>query len=383
MSRGIPVPITPSVLDWAISESGYSREEIADAIGVSIETLERWKSGDPKPTLTQARRLAAKLHRPLASFLLPSPPPSRPLPVEFRKPIGQQRELSPKERRHVRRAARLQEILSWVATELSMSLSKTPSASLSESPVSVAQRARDLIDVSTSSQMDWPSSSSAFDNWRAALESTGHIVFLFSLGKDSCRGFSIWDDYAPVVAINTAWNEEARIFTLFHEFGHLITRTSSACVESIRTSANADPVERWCERFAADLLMPSSAIEASLVQYGWRPGDSITSLSLASRIARRFKVSLRAAVIRLIELGTATWNLYDDIPPISDKKGEGGGGGGRKRAQIREDQFGSRATSLLVRAVEKDVLSRSQAIDFLDIPDAAFDDLTRTVLRGD
>lgn len=383
MSRVTQVPITPSVLDWAISESGYSLKEIADAVGVTIETFEHWKSGNPKPTLTQARKLAAKLHRPLAAFLLPSPPPSRPLAVEFRKPIGQQRELSPNERRHMRRAARLQEILSWVATELGMTLSKTPSASLRESPVSVAKRARDLLGVSTATQMAWPSSSSAFDNWRAALESTGHIVFLFSLGKDSCRGFSIWDDHAPVVAINTAWNEEARIFTLFHEFGHLITRTSSACVEAVRTSANADPVERWCERFAADVLMPASAIEASLVQHGWQPGDFITSLTLASRIARQFRVSLRAAVIRLIELGAASWNLYDEIPPISDQKEEGGGGGARKRAQIREDQFGSRATSLLVRAVEKDVLSRSQAIDFLDIPDAAFDDLTRTVLRGD
>jgi Zn-dependent peptidase ImmA (M78 family) len=263
-----------------------------------------------------------------------------------------------------------------------MTLSQTPSASLSEDPVSVAQRARDLLDISSASQMAWPSSSSAFDNWRAALESTGHIVFLFSLGKDACRGFSIWDPYAPVVAINTAWNEEARIFTLFHEFGHLITRTSSACIESMRTTRNADPVERWCERFAADVLMPASAFKASLAKYGWRMGDSITSLNIAGRIARNFKVSLRAAVIRLIELGSASWTLYDEIPPISDKKREGGGGGsGRKRAQIREDEFGGRATSLLVKAVEKDVLSRSQAIDFLDIPDAAFDDLSRAIPR--
>lgn len=381
MSRVTPVPITPSVLNWAITESGYDLKEIADAIGVSIETFEEWQAETSKPTLTQVRKLATKLHRPLASFLLPAPPPSRPLPVEFRKPIGQQRDLTPNERRHVRRAARLQEILSWVATELTMTLPQTPSASLNENPVSVAQRARDLLDISDAYQMAWPSSSSAFDNWRAALESTGHIVFLFSLGKDACRGFSIWDAYAPVVAINTAWNEEARIFTLFHEFGHLITRTSSACIESIRTATNADPVERWCERFAADVLMPASAIKSSLVKYGLQPGEPITNLNVASRIARNFKVSLRAAVIRLIELGSASWTLYDEIPPISDKKRDGGGGGGRKRAQIREDEFGGRATSLLVKAVENDVLSRSQVIDFLDIPDTAFDDLTRSVPR--
>jgi len=378
MSRRTPVPITPDVLAWVISESGYNEKEIADAVGVSVEILEQWKLGNTKPTLTQVRKLATKLHRPLASLLLPKPPASRPLPVKFRKPIGQQRDLTPNERRYLRRAARLQEILSWVANELHVPVSPAPAASLSESAATVAKRAREMLEIRDSSQIAWPSSSSAFDHWRAALESRDHIVFMFSLGKDACRGFSIWDERAPVIAINTAWNEEARIFTLMHEFGHLITRTSSACIESIKANANADPVERWCERFAADVLMPSESITKALMKWGWRTGTPIVSLNLPSRIARRFRVSLRAAVIRLIELGAASWTLYDEIPPISDKKKEGGGGSGRRRTQIRQDEFGQRATTLLVRAVEKDVLSRSQAIDFLDIPDGAFDDLARS-----
>jgi hypothetical protein len=44
---------------------------------------------------------------------------------------------------------------------------------------------------------------------------------------------------------------------------------------------------------------------------------------------------------------------------------------------MREDQFGDRVATLLVDAVEKDVISRSQAVDFLDIPDRAFDDLAQ------
>ncbi|MFZ0800114.1 MAG: ImmA/IrrE family metallo-endopeptidase [Terriglobales bacterium] len=219
----------------------------------------------------------------------------------------------------------------------------------------------------------------AFDEWRTALERTGQLVFLFSLGKDSCRGFSLWDDFAPVVAVNTAWNESARIFTLFHELGHLITRTSSACLESIRTTPRTDPVERWCERFAAGVLMPTKDVEAALHQYGSR--GQTASLAIAKSLANLYKVSLRAAVIRLIGLNAATWALYDEIPPISDKKPPGGGGQGRSRTQIREDQFGDRVTSILVTAVEKDLLTRSQAVEFLDIPDTTFDDLAEAGRR--
>lgn len=381
MHRSTEVPITPSVLRWAIEESGYDLEHIAQAIGVRLAVLDKWASGDSKPSLTHARKLANKLHRPFAALLLPAPPKSQPLPVEFRHPMEDQRELNPNERRHLRRAARLQEIFSWLARELEIEKPQTPSATTDDDPSLVAGVTRDILRISTSNQKAWASPSVAFDGWRAALERTGHLVFLFSLGKDSCRGFSIWDNFAPVVAVNTAWNEPARIFTLFHEMGHLITRTSSACVESVRTTSRTDPVERWCERFAAEVLMPIKDVETTLGQYGWRPGRHISNLSLTGRIASLYKVSLRAAVIRLIELNAAPWALYDEIPPISDRKAPGGGGGGRSRTQIREDQFGDRATSLLLAAVDRDVLDRSQAVEFLDIPDAAFDELAQTGRR--
>ena len=381
MGRAIEVPVTPSVLRWAIEESGYSAEDIAHAVGVRLPVLEQWASGDSKPTLTHARKLADKLHRPFAALLLPAPPESRRLSVEFRHPIGDQRELNPNERRHLRRAARFQELLSWLARELEIGSPRTPVASVDDDPVSVARVARDVLGITTTVQKRWASPSAAFDEWRTALERTGHLVFLFSLGKDSCRGFSLWDDLAPVVAVNTAWNESARIFTLFHEMGHLITRTSSACLEAVRTASRTDPVERWCERFAADVLMPTKEVEATLRQYGWRPGGQRAGIVTAKNLANLYKVSLRAAVIRLIGLNAATWALYDEIPPISDKKPPGGGGLGRSRTQIREDQFGDRVTSMLVTAVEKDVLSRSQAVEFLDIPDATFDELAQAGRR--
>ncbi len=375
MSYATEVPVTPSVLHWAIEESGFDPEHIAHALGVPLALLQKWVSGESKPNLTHARKLASKLHRPFAALLLPDPPESRRLPVHFRRPIGDQRGLNPSERRYLRRAARLQEILSWLAGELEVDKPRTPSATVDDDPVLVANATRDVLRISMTDQKGWANSSVAFDEWRAALERTSHLVFLFSLGKDSCRGFSLWDDFAPVVAVNTAWNESARIFTLFHELAHLITRTNSACVEPVRAISRSDPIERWCEGFAADVLMPFNDVQTTLRQYGWRPGKQISNLDIATRVANLYKTSLRAAVIRMIELKAATWALYDEISPTYDRKPPGGGGKGRTRTQIREDQFGDRATSLLLAAVEHDVLSRSQAVGLLDIPDATFDEL--------
>jgi hypothetical protein len=123
------------------------------------------------------------------------------------------------------------------------------------------------------------------------------------------------------------------------------------------------------------VLLPRAAVASILGSAAQR---RITDLDVASRFARRARVSLRAATIRLIELHLADWDLYDQIPPYVDNKPEGGGGGGgRNRLAIREDEFGTRGTRLFVEGVQKEVISRSQAVSYLDIPDVAFDHLSK------
>ena len=380
MSRGTAVPITPAVLRWAVEESGYTDELLADHLDVSVEDLASWKRGDTQPTRTPMRKLATKLHRQLATFLLPAPPTQSPLQVQFRS-IGPQlsRRFSPTERRYLRRAGRQQDIIGWLSQELTEPPPDLPRYSLSDSPDAVGVRMREQLNIRFSQQEQWQSSSHAFDHWRDAIGGIGVTVFIYPLGEDSCNGFSLWHKRAPVIAISSAWNKEARIFTLFHELGHLLLRGSSACLERIGRQMN-DPTERWCERFSASVLLPTEAIDQLLRKIG--STGNVRDLNVARAVARKARISLRAATLRLIEAGVAGWDLYGAIPPITDAKRKGGGGSGRNRLTIKADEFGSRATRVFVDAVRNDLLSRSQAVEYLDIPDAAFDDLADSVMSS-
>lgn len=368
------VPLTPSVLRWALDESGYSDDQIAEAVGVGIEELGEWREGIARPGLTQFKKLATKLHRQRAVFLLPKPPQTPPVQVQFRSISGEAaRPLNPKERQYLRRAHRHQEVLGWLSEELG-DLPGLPRFTVSDSAESAGTQVRSLLNVSIEDQQRWPSAAKAFDHWRAAVERLGAHVFLYALGKESCNGFSLGHRFAPLIAVSSAWREEARIFTLFHELGHLVTHSDSACIERRVDARPKDPVERWCELFAASVLLPRAAVERFL---GSR--NRVTDLGIASALATRARISLRAATIRLIELGLAAWELYDEIPPLADKKPEqGGGGSGRNRFAIREDEFGGRGTRLFVEGVKNDIISRSQAVSYLDIPDESFDSLAST-----
>ena len=378
MPRGTEVPITPEVLSWAVAESGYSDEQIAAHIGVSADDLASWTRGDTRPTLTPLKKLATKLHRQLATFLLPAPPKQAPPQVQFRS-IGAQpaRGLSPTERRYLRRARRQQEIIGWLSQQLNEPAPNLPRHLSSDAPDTAGAAMRDRLNIEFKQQAKWTSPSQAFDYWREALGGIGVTVFVYSLGRDSCNGFSLWDERAPAIAVSSAWREEARIFTLFHELGHLLLRGSSACLERVG-GLRKDRIERWCERFAAAVLLPAGAIHQILQRIG--STGRVRELSVARTVASRARISLRAATLRLIELGIARRDLYDDIPPVTDWKPDGGGGGGgRNRLAIKEDEFGFRAARVFVDAVRNDILSRSQAVEYLDIPDAAFDDLASAV----
>ena len=372
MSRRTEVPITSDVLRWAVAESGLSSAEVSKAADVEEAEFESWLRDDGKPSVTQIKRVAAKLHRQVAVFLLPAVPAQTGLQIEFRHPIGQSaRPLSPVERRYLRRARRLQEAHAWLTREMERGPARLLARSTSVQPEEVAHAVRSQLGVSTAAQFEWKTASVAFDVWRGAVEALGVTVVLFPMGVESCRGFSLWEDVSPLVAINTAWKDEARIFTLFHELGHLVTRTNSACSESPATPDSRDPVERWCEEFSAALLMPGGSVRGTA---------HISSLQALSAIARQHKVSLRAMAIRLIGLGRATWDLYREIPPASDAKPKGGGGGtGRNRREIRQDELGGRGTEIFVAAVQRDIISESQALDYLDIPAAEFEQLRSVV----
>jgi Zn-dependent peptidase ImmA (M78 family)/DNA-binding XRE family transcriptional regulator len=375
MGRATTVPVTPAVVAWAIRESGFSIDRLAEAVGLSAKALNDWSSGTSQPRLTQLRVLAAKLKRPLAVFLLPAPPISLVPAVQFRRSAASRRSaLNPEERRRLREAARLQRILSWMGRELTEAIPAVPHASTSDDPTIIAQRVRARLALTVKDQVSWSSGSAALHAWRDALEDSGVSVLMLSIGENSCRGFSLWDERVPVIAINTSWNAEARIFTLFHEYGHLLTRTNSACLEGTvrRAATQSDSVERWCERFAAAVLLPSEDLRKYAERLAGPGGKWAPTLESAGRIARHFKVSLRAATLRLVELEMANWGLYSSLPPQVDRKQDlGGGAAGRTRSVVRSDQYGRRTIGLFADAVKRDLIGAGDVLDYLDIPPAS------------
>ena len=67
---------------------------------------------------------------------------------------------------------------------------------------------------------------------------------------------------------------------------------------------------------------------------------------------------------------------HKQIPEYVDDKSGGGGGGGRTRLQFRQDEYGDHPSRVLIRALQNDVLSRTDVLSYLDVADSDLDSLT-------
>jgi len=278
------VPITPSVLRWAVRESGYDVQSLASEIGVSNDELQSWQEGSAQPSKTKFDALVAKLKRPTALFFLPQPPDSSLPHVQFRRPHGStRRSPSPKELRYLREAQRLRATTSWIFREMRIEPASVPQINASTEVEAAADKVRAILlgDTPQSRRSTTPAKEQG--QWRARLEARGVFVLMLPLGRESIRGFSLYDDFAPIVAVNTHWDYRPRMFTMLHEFNHLVSRTSSACVETFqqRLPDSDDQVERWCEQVAAAVLMPWAEVRASFpgICSSHRSGTSLRSIS--------------------------------------------------------------------------------------------------------
>ena len=362
------VPITPDVLGWAIEQAGLDAESVAARTDVDRGVIDQWVSGKGQPSKTQFKKLARLLRRPQAFFFLEAPPADEGVPPAFRHPPSGERESTREELEAVRRARRIQKISIWASERVDdVRWQRNPIPERQRrSPSEMAAAVREWLNWDTTEQQAASSASQVVKFIRTALEQRGVLALQLSIGKSGCRGFSLYDERKPVVAINTHYNPEARLFTYLHELGHLTTRADSMCVGYAETAT-----ERWCEAFAAAFLLPTEHLALRVeLRTG---GHTVRSIDQARRLARDFNVSLSAMAIRLDNLGWGN-DLFARVPRDADLKSGGGGrGADNTRGAARLRELGEGYFGLLLSAQETGALRRQDVLRYLDVTEEQLD----------
>lgn len=394
------ISVSPRVLKWARESAGYSEEDIAHRLHVSKETVQQWESLAPQPRLT-VRRLEALsdfYKRPLAAFLLDEPPEETPPPKDFRRPSKENASFSPALRFAIRRAYRLQRIARELMETLGLVIGlDIPQAERLHEPEALASEQRRILGASVDQQARWKHARQAFDNWLDLLEQHHTLVLQADFLRQEAQGFSINTNYPHVIVV-TADSKEAytaRSFTLFHEYGHLLRKEEGLCLIESALPTNNDEsleIEDWCNRFAEAFLIPEEDL-ARLPETRLFIQRSSGYQQALNALAKRFKVSREVVLFRLWHSARLSqdrfWTEYhavkrmqeaqraSEIGEQQDEKEEGFAHPAYKAMHTRGKMF----TRLVLESLDRDIISYTDAVDYLGFRLKHLDRVRRALSR--
>lgn len=308
----IRVPVEPGLLRWARDRAGMDREDLTK----KFSNLPEWESGEKQPTLKQLEKFARAVHVPFG-YLFLTEPPDEPLPIADFRTVADEANARPSPAlldtlyAMQRRQAWLREHLVENNVE---PLSFAGSARLSDDPDAVGGEMRRTLGLEegwTSGVGTWQD---AVNELRRMVEKLGVMAVINGvvgnnthrrLNVGEFRGFALTDQYAPLVFVNGADARSAQMFTLAHELAH-IWLGEAGLSGFDKLLPGGTEIEEWCNRAAAEFLVPSQELRGlwTQVRRARRPFETV---------ARSFKVSPVVAARRAMDLKLVGRNAFFDF----------------------------------------------------------------------
>ena len=323
------VEVEGTMLRWARERAGRTRESLTPKFAHVAD----WETGELQPTLKQLEAFAKAVHVPIGYLFLREPPEeSVPIP-DFRtvanQPLGR---ASPDLLDMVYLCQQRQE---WYRDDARQAgaqpLPFVGSLALGADVVRSAASIRAALGLDLEAQRRMSTWTDALRAFIEKADALGVLVMVSGvvgsnnrrpLDPEEFRGFALADPVAPLVFINGADTKAAQMFTLAHELAHLWLG-ESALSDARAAEAPTQAVERWCNRVAAEMLIPLSVFSAV--------HDPEADLRVElDRLARRFKVSTLVVLRRMHDAGSLTgdayWRAYNaEVERLQELPGGSGG----------------------------------------------------------
>jgi Zn-dependent peptidase ImmA (M78 family)/transcriptional regulator with XRE-family HTH domain len=375
MPRALLAFVEPTMLAWARTSANLTPQAIERKISVGPGTVEMWEAGDLSPTVRELRAFARATNRPLAAFYLSAPPTTFETLRDFRRRDLVHAEWSASLHAEYRRAIDQRDIILEIAEMDDEALPDSfPTIPNNSDDGVLARVARDFLLAGSPGPL--PASSSDeyrfLSFWTTALETRGVLVMNTEGGRvdpAEMRAFSMYFEQLPVIMLNGADWPRGRLFSLLHEYAHLVLHTSGLCDTSTdRHPGTVDRrLEARCNAIAAEILMPAESIGADafiahqVEQEDW-------SLQALMEATRPYGVSAEALLLRLVTLGYAPRSVYEAFRRDSsetERRGNRAAGGNFYATKARD--LGKGYVRTVADAHRRGLLDTNTAAKYLGV----------------
>lgn len=329
--QGLSVKVNPAILNWALKKAQLS----AVVNTAVIEELSRWISGEKTPTFSQIEQVSKKIRVPFGYFFLQDPPEEVFTLVDFRTVDSI----------HINNPSRdlldtvdlMSSVQDWMADYV-----KESGADIN-AVVGTVRITDDVKHTATTIRkelglaIDWyknhKQATEAFKHLRDSIMELGVLIMMNGvvgnnnhrvLDVEEFRAFTLINPYAPLIFINSRDAENGKLFSLLHEYVHVLIGKDSFYNDVYGTAARVSKEEQFCNAVAAEILVPENDF---IVEWKKRRGktEEIIDVLAKSFICSRFVLLRKALTLRMI--GQAEYDRVNSLLQMNLEKQKKSSGG--------------------------------------------------------
>lgn len=317
------IHIDRDILVWAVERMGKTVDEYV----LENPKFQQWLDGTKLPTFKNIEQFARKFYVPLGYMFLKNPPQET-FPIPFFRSI----EDRPHNINVYDTIIEMKERQEWLSEYLRRmdfgQIDFVGIFTVENEIQEVCNKIREVLSVPYNWAFDYKNIDDALKYITKKLEEEGIIISYNSvvgfnnfrpIPVKDCRGFALIDNYAPFIFINSKDAKVAQMFTLIHEFAHVLIGYSAGI--GGMNIEHSSVLEQFCDKIAANFLVPDL-----LLKEAWAVvGENYDVLS------KQFKVSRYVLARRAMDLGFISrehffqlYNIWKNETKIKRDNNQGG-----------------------------------------------------------
>ena len=309
----VNVNIQPAIIIWALSQT--KEEQLGTKL---MNNIEQWLNGTKIPTFNQIEELSRKANIPLGYFFLETPPKEEIHLLEYRTIDSV--EFANPSRNLIDTIQEMERVQDWMKEyrqDTGFDVLPIVGSLKGNTDVKVIANAiRNDMELPIDWYNQYSSKNEAFNYIRNLLEQCGVVVMLNgvvgknthrTLSIDEFRAFAMTDEWAPLIFINSADSQGAKLFSLFHEVAHVWLGVDDLYNDR-RNNSKIKNIEVICNAVAGELMVPNVAFDKA-----WKENETQDTLIKISEIAKKFNCGDSVIARKALDCSRIKQNIYDEV----------------------------------------------------------------------
>lgn len=310
----VEVEINSEVLNWVMGQ--INMEHLDEKTQIN---LYKWRNGEKQPTVSQIEELSKKTNIPFGYFFLKTPPIEK-LPILECRTVNSN-QLNNPSRNLVDTIYNMENIQDWMHDYMlsigADSLKFVGSQKDNEDSISFADIMRNELDLKINWFEDTKDSKESFKLIRKNAERLGIVIMINGIVGNNTRrkldlaefrAFTLIDEYAPLIFINSNDSDNGKLFSLIHEMAHIWLGENSLFNEGHITNSSISRLETLCNAITGEFLVPGNFF----LDY-WKKYLKIDQEKRITSLARDFRCSVAVVARKALSFKLISDNAYNDI----------------------------------------------------------------------